>query len=375
MLRSSEQDQEVILWLLRLCSSHQSCTTRTQHRLHRKERLPRRNLSQCWVHSLQSSPQHISQVPRSPPRFQVLRHQRRNCQSRLEQNPINQGRNRHFPHKRNRRSFPQKQSYLPQGFRRLYRQKHNVRHVAFSEVTGLDGNKETITAKNTIIATGSEPTPFPNLPFDEKIIISSTGALSLPKIPKDLIVIGGGVIGLEMASVYQRFGTNVTVVEFMDEIVPSLDKEIAKTFHKILTKQGVKILTSHKVLGGKNNGDHAEIRIQPVKGGDEIVLKGDHVLVATGRRPHTDKLAVEKAGVKVDDRGRVVVNDNLETNVDCIHAIGDVVRGAMLAHKAEEEGIFVAEKLAGKHPHINYLAIPGVIYTYPEVASVGYTEE
>ena len=245
----------------------------------------------------------------------------------------------------------------------------------FSEVTDLDGKVETITVKNTIIATGSEPTPFPNLPFDEKIIISSTGALALPKIPKDLIVIGGGVIGLEMASVYQRFGSQVTVVEFMDEIVPSLDKEVAKTFHKLLKKQGIKILTSHKVLGGKNLGDHAEITIQPVKGGDEIVLKGDHVLVATGRRPYTSKLAVEKAGVKMDDRGRVIVNDSLETNVENIHAIGDVVRGAMLAHKAEEEGIFVAEKIAGKQPHINYLAIPGVIYTYPEVASVGYTEE
>ena len=188
-------------------------------------------------------------------------------------------------------------------------------------------------------------------------------------------MIGGGVIGLEMASVYQRFGSNVTVVEFMDEIVPSLDKELAKAFHKILNKQGIKILTSHKVLGGKNHGTHAEIRIQPVKGGDEIVLKGDHVLVATGRRPHTDKLSADKAGVKLDDRGRVIVNDSLETNVQNIYGIGDVVRGAMLAHKAEEEGIFVAEKIAGKHPHINYLAIPGVIYTYPEVASVGYTEE
>lgn len=239
----------------------------------------------------------------------------------------------------------------------------------------MDGSKETITTKNTIIATGSDSTSFPGLPFDEKIIISSTGALSLPKVPKDLVVIGGGVIGLEMASVYQRMGTNVTVVEFLDEIVPSLDKEVAKAFNKVLTKQGIKILTATKVVSGKNLGTHAEVTIQPVKGGDSQVLKADHVLVATGRKPFTEGLGLDKAGVKVDEKGRVIINDNLETNVPGILAIGDVVRGAMLAHKAEEEGIFAAEKLAGKHPHINYLAIPGVIYTYPEVASVGYTEE
>jgi dihydrolipoamide dehydrogenase len=242
-------------------------------------------------------------------------------------------------------------------------------------VTGIDGKNETITAKKTIIATGSEPTAFPGLTYDEKIIISSTGALSLPAVPKDLIVIGGGVIGLEMASVYQRFGTNVIVVEYLDEIVPSLDKEIAKAFNKILTKQGIKILTSHKVLSGKNHGTYGEVTIEPVKGGDKQVLKADHILVATGRKPHTEKLGLDRAGVKVDEKGRVIVNDHLETNISNIYAIGDVVRGAMLAHKAEEEGIFVAESVAGKHPHINYNAIPGVIYTYPEVASVGYTEE
>jgi dihydrolipoamide dehydrogenase len=178
-----------------------------------------------------------------------------------------------------------------------------------------------------------------------------------------------------MASVYQRFGTNVVVIEYLDEIVPSLDKEIARTFNKILTKQGIKILTSHKVIGGKNHGTYGEVTIEPVKGGEKQVLKADHILVATGRRPHTDKLGLDRAGVKVDEKGRVVVNDHLETSVPGILAIGDVVRGAMLAHKAEEEGIFAAEYLAGKHPHINYNAIPGVIYTHPEVASVGYTEE
>lgn len=178
-----------------------------------------------------------------------------------------------------------------------------------------------------------------------------------------------------MASVYQRLGTNVIVVEFLDEIVPSLDKEVAKAFNKVLTKQGIKIMTGTKVVSGKNLGTHAEVTIQPVKGGDAQVLKADHVLVATGRKAYTQGLGLEKAGVLLDKMGRVIVNDNLETNVAGIMAIGDVVRGPMLAHKAEDEGIFAAEKLAGKHPHINYLAIPGVIYTYPEVASVGYTEE
>lgn len=180
------------------------------------------------------------------------------------------------------------------------------------------------------------------------MIISSTGALSLPAVPKDLVVIGGGVIGLEMASVYQRFGTNVTVVEYLDEIVPSLDKEIARTFNKILTKQGVKILTSHKVVSGKNHGTYGEVTIEPVKGGEQRVLKADHILVATGRKPHTEKLGLDRAGVKVDERGRVIVGDHLETSASNIFAIGDVVRGAMLAHKAEEEGIFVAEHICGK---------------------------
>lgn len=243
------------------------------------------------------------------------------------------------------------------------------------QVDGPDGKSETISAKNTIIATGSDPSTFPGLPFDEKVVISSTGALSLPKIPKDLVVIGGGVIGLELGSVYQRFGTNVTVVEFLDEICPALDKEVAKSFHKILTKQGIKIITSHKVLSGKNHGTHGEITIEPVKGGDKITLTADHILVSTGRKPHTDQLCADKAGVKIDERGRVVVDDHLRTNIPNIYAIGDVVRGPMLAHKAEDEGIFVAESIANKPCHINYNAIPSVVYTYPEVAVAGFTEE
>lgn len=178
-------------------------------------------------------------------------------------------------------------------------------------MTGNDGKNETISAKKTIIATGSDASSFPGLPFDEKIIISSTGALSLPAVPKDMIVIGGGVIGLEMASVYQRFGTKVVVIEYLDEIVPSLDKEIAKTFNKILTKQGIKILTSHKVVSGANHGTYGEVTIEPVKGGERQVLRADHILVATGRKPHTDKLNLEKAGVKVDEKGRIIVNDYL----------------------------------------------------------------
>lgn len=173
-------------------------------------------------------------------------------------------------------------------------------------------------------------------------MISSTGALLLPKIPKDLIVIGGGVIGLELGSVYQRLGAKVTVVEFQDHICGALDLEIAKNLQKILTKQGMTILTGHKVVSGKNNGTNGQITIEPVKGGDQITLSADHILVSTGRRPYTQGLGLEKAGVKLDEKGRVIVNDQLQTNVSNIYAIGDVVRGAMLAHKAEEEGIFVA---------------------------------
>lgn len=243
------------------------------------------------------------------------------------------------------------------------------------EVISADGSKESVKADKIIIATGSDANAFPGLPFDEKVIISSTGALSLPKIPKELIVVGGGVIGLELGSVYQRMGTKVTVIEYLDEICPTLDAEIAKSFNKILTKQGIKIMTSHKVVSGKNHGTHGEITIEPVKGGDQVTLSADHILISTGRKPHTSNLNLDKAGVKMDNKGRVDVDDHLRTNVPNIYAIGDVVRGAMLAHKAEDEGVFVAEHISGKPCHINYNAIPGVIYTYPEVASVGATEE
>jgi dihydrolipoamide dehydrogenase len=213
------------------------------------------------------------------------------------------------------------------------------------------------------------------MPFDEKIIISSTGALALQQIPKELVVVGGGVIGLELGSVYTRLGTKVTVVEFLDQICPSLDLEIATALNKILTKQGMKILTSHKVLSGKVSGNGVEVTIEPVKGGDKQVLKADHVLVSTGRRPYTEGLGLKEVGVNVSNRGIIEINDHFQTNIPNIYAIGDVVRGPMLAHKAEEEGIACVENIVGKGGHVNYNAIPGVIYTHPEVASVGKTEE
>jgi dihydrolipoamide dehydrogenase len=238
-----------------------------------------------------------------------------------------------------------------------------------------DNKTDTVQAKNIIIATGSEPSPFPGLPFDEKIIVSSTGVLALPDIPKDLIVVGGGVIGLELGSVYTRLGSKVTVVEFLDQICPALDQEIAASLNKILSKQGMKILTSHKVLSGRVLGKGAEIVIEPVKGGDKQTLKADHILISTGRRPYIEGLGLKEIGVSLTNRGVVEVNDHFQTNVPYVYAIGDVIRGPMLAHKAEEEGIACVEIIAGKGGHVNYNAIPSVIYTHPEVASVGRTEE
>jgi dihydrolipoamide dehydrogenase len=187
-------------------------------------------------------------------------------------------------------------------------------------------------------------------------------------------VVGGGVIGLELGSVYTRLGSKVTVVEFLDQICPSLDLEMAAMLNKILTKQGMKIMVGHKVLSGKNLGNGAEITIEPVKGGDKIILKADHVLVSTGRRPYTEGLGLKEAGVTMSQRGQVEVNDHFQTNIPSIYAIGDVIRGPMLAHKAEEEGIACVEHIAGKGGHVNYNAIPSVIYTHPEVSCVGKTE-
>ncbi len=237
-----------------------------------------------------------------------------------------------------------------------------------------DGSSESIEAKNTIIATGSKPSSLPFIEIDKKRVITSTEALSLTEIPKHLIVIGGGVIGLELGSVYARLGSEVSVVEFMDGIIPTMDKALGKELQRSLKKLGMNILTSHKVKEVTNKGKEVIVKADNKKG-EEVELKGDYVLVSVGRRPYTDGLGLDKAGVKANERGMVEVNDHLQTNVPNIYAIGDVVRGAMLAHKAEEEGVYVAELLAGQKPHLNYLLVPGVVYTWPEVAAVGYTEE
>ncbi|MUH38018.1 dihydrolipoyl dehydrogenase [Zobellia amurskyensis] len=237
-----------------------------------------------------------------------------------------------------------------------------------------DGSTETIEAKNSIIATGSKPSTLPFIKIDKERIITSTEALTLKEIPKHLIVIGGGVIGLELGQVYKRLGAEVTVVEYMDRIIPTMDASLSKELTKVLKKQKVKFNLSSKVKSVERKGDEVIIKADDKKG-QEIELKGDYCLVAVGRKPYTDGLNVEAAGVKLDSRGKVEVNDHLQTSASNIYAIGDVIRGAMLAHKAEEEGTLVAEQLAGQKPHIDYNLIPGVVYTWPEVASVGKTEE
>lgn len=239
----------------------------------------------------------------------------------------------------------------------------------------IDGEKsETIEATNTIIATGSKPGSLPFINLDKERIITSTEALSLKEIPKHMIVIGGGVIGLELGQVYKRLGAEVTVIEYADRITPVMDKVLSKELMKVLKKMKVKFHLSHGVNKVERNGDTVTVTAKNKKG-EEVTFEGDYCLVSVGRRPYTDKLNTTAAGVKVNERGQVDVNDHMQTNIPNIYAIGDVVRGAMLAHKAEEEGVFVAETIAGQKPHINYNLIPNVIYTWPEVASVGKTEE
>jgi len=244
-------------------------------------------------------------------------------------------------------------------------------HVA---VTKADGTSETIEAKNIIIATGSKPSSLPFIKIDKERIITSTEALKLKEVPKHLIIIGGGVIGIELGQVYLRLGAQVSVVEFMDRIIPGMDSSLSKELTKVFKKQGMKFYVSHKVKSVEREGDTVIVQAENVKG-ETITLEGDYSLVSVGRRPYTDGLNADNAGVKISDRGMVEVNDHLQTNIPNIYAIGDVVRGAMLAHKAEEEGTMVAEILAGQKPHINYNLIPGVVYTWPEVAAVGQTEE
>lgn len=243
------------------------------------------------------------------------------------------------------------------------------------EITKADGTKEQIETAKSIIATGSKPSSLPGIEIDKKRVITSTEALELTEVPKHLVIIGGGVIGLELGSVYGRLGSKVTVVEFMDRIIPGMDGALGKELQRVLKKNlGFEFLLKHKVTGVKSSGKEVTVSVLNAKD-EAIEIKGDYCLVSVGRRAYTDNLGLDKIGVKVDNRGRVETDDHLKTNVDGIYAIGDVVKGAMLAHKAEEEGTYVAETMAGQKPHINYNLIPGVVYTWPEVAAVGYTEE
>lgn len=240
-------------------------------------------------------------------------------------------------------------------------------------IATAEGENKTIEAKHTIIATGSKPASLPFIEIDKKRIITSTEALSLKEIPKHLIVIGGGVIGLELGSVYKRLGAAVSVVEFMPKIIPTMDEMLAKELQKALKKQGVKFYTGHKVTSVLNSGKEVIITADDKKG-KPIEFKGDYCLVSVGRKPFTDGLAVENANVEINKKGQIITNEFLQTSTLNIYAIGDVITGAMLAHKAEEEGTMVAELIAGQKPHINYNLIPSVVYTWPEVAAVGKTE-
>ncbi|WP_299825925.1 dihydrolipoyl dehydrogenase [uncultured Pontibacter sp.] len=243
------------------------------------------------------------------------------------------------------------------------------------KITDAEGKEQQIETDKTIIATGSKPTALPFLPIDKKRIITSTEALTLTDIPKNLIVIGGGVIGLELGSVYARLGAKVQVIEYMDAIIPTMDRALGKELQRVLKKTlGFEFFFNHKVTGATNEGEVVKVTAENPKG-EAVTFEGDYVLVSVGRKPYTEGLGLENAGVQMGERGMIAVNDHLETNVPGIYAIGDVVRGAMLAHKAEEEGVLVAEQIVGQKPHINYNLIPGVVYTWPEVAGVGFTEE
>lgn len=235
--------------------------------------------------------------------------------------------------------------------------------------------KDTYAAKNIVIATGSDVVSLPGIEIDEKQIVSSTGALELGKVPKKMAVIGGGVIGLELGCVWSRLGAEVTVIEFLDKIMPTMDGEISKEAQKILKKQGLKFKLGSKVTEAKTSKSGVKLSIEPAKGGDTETLDVDVVLVSIGRKAYTEALGLDKIGVKTDDRGRVVTDDHFKTNVDGIYAIGDVIAGPMLAHKAEDEGVILAEMLDGQAGHIDYNLIPSVVYTWPEVAMVGKTEE
>ncbi|MBL23845.1 MAG: dihydrolipoyl dehydrogenase [Rhodospirillaceae bacterium] len=238
-----------------------------------------------------------------------------------------------------------------------------------------DGGDQTLDTKAILIATGSESAPLPGLEVDEKRIVTSTGALSLTKVPKHLVVIGAGYIGLEMGSVWRRLGADVTVVEFLDRITPGMDGEVSKNFQRILKKQGFEFRLGTKVTGAKAAKSSVTLTVEPAAGGDEEKIKCDTVLLSIGRRPYTEGLGLDAVGLETDERGMIPVDEHFQTSVPGIYAIGDCIRGAMLAHKAEEEGVVCVEMLAGQSGHIDYDAIPGIVYTWPEVASVGKTEE
>jgi dihydrolipoamide dehydrogenase len=255
--------------------------------------------------------------------------------------------------------------------------KNNVTHLKGTgkvlSNTQVEVDGKVYHTKNVVLASGSEPTPLPFLPFDEKKVISSTGALSLKKVPEHMVVIGGGVIGLEMGSVYRRLGAKVSVVEFLDVILPGMEKDVSKTMQKVLKQQGFEFYLGHKVSAADTKGKGVVIHAENKKG-EKVELAADVALVSIGRRAFSEGLGLESAGVAVE-RGKVVVDEHFETNVKGVYAIGDLIDGPMLAHKAEEEGIAVMEIIAGHHGHVNYMEIPGIVYTWPEVASVGLTSD
>ena len=243
------------------------------------------------------------------------------------------------------------------------------------EVKNADGKAQILETKAIVVATGSDVARLNGIEIDEKRIVSSTGALDLPAVPKKLLIVGAGIIGLELGSVWRRLGAQVTIVEFLDHILPGIDSELGKQFHRILQKQGIAVRLSSKVTAIDTAGKTLKVKVEPATGGASEMLDADIVLVAIGRVPFTEGLGLEEVGVRKDNRGRVVVDPHFRTSVDGIYAIGDVIAGPMLAHKAEEEGVAVAEILAGQAGHVNYDVIPNVVYTYPEIASVGKTEE
>jgi dihydrolipoamide dehydrogenase len=244
------------------------------------------------------------------------------------------------------------------------------------EVKNADSKTQVLETKSIVIATGSDVARLDDIEIDEKRIVSSTGALELPAVPKKLLIVGAGIIGLELGSVWRRLGAEVTIVEFLDHILPGIDAEVAKQFHRMMEKQGIAVRLSSKVAGVDASGKTLKVKVESAAGGGAAeTLEADIVLVAVGRVPYTEGLGLEALGVKKDNRGRVIVDGHYRTNVDGIYAIGDAIAGPMLAHKAEEEGVAVAEILAGQAGHVNYDVIPNVVYTYPEIASVGKTEE